>query len=617
MVFGHDVAVAAFAWSMAFLLRFNFSIPENYVHNMLQTLLWVVPLQALIFWRFGLYRGMWRFASLPDLKRILVAVGISALMVPVVLLMMQQTQVVVPRSVLALDPLLLVLFMGGSRFAYRSWKEHRLYGLMEAQGKPVLIMGAGDAAAMLTKELARNHDWQVVGLLDDQVAFRDRQIHGVRVLGTLEELPEWAQRNGVMHVIIAMPSATHAERRRALDICAAAGIETLTVPSFDDLVSGRVSISQVRRVEVEDLLGRDPVELDDAGLHELIGSEVVMVTGAGGSIGSELCRQIARYQPEMLVLFELNEYALYRLEQEFRETLPQLRIVCVIGDVKNASRVSGVLHRYRPSVVFHAAAYKHVPLMEWGNVSEALANNVVGTHTLATACKAAGVEKVVLISTDKAVNPTNVMGASKRLAELVCQGLQDTLGTRFVMVRFGNVLGSSGSVIPKFREQIAKGGPLTVTHPEVTRYFMSIPEASQLVLQAGLMGKGGEIFVLDMGEPIKIAHLAKEMIRLSGFEDGEIKIVYTGLRPGEKLYEELLADDEQSLPTPHAKLRIARARTADAEWVSGLLRWVSAAVAMDEHAVKEDLKLWVEEYAGDVNGIANRPVTAPASVTLH
>ncbi|HSI22920.1 MAG TPA: nucleoside-diphosphate sugar epimerase/dehydratase [Methylophilaceae bacterium] len=617
MVFGHDVAVAALAWSMAFLLRFNFSVPEHYIHNMMQAMAWVVPLQALIFWRFGLYRGMWRFASLPDLKRILVAVGISALTVPVVLLMMQQSQVVVPRSVLVLDPLLLVLFMGGSRFAYRSWKEHRLYGLMQEQGKPVLIMGAGDAAAMLTKELARNHDWQVVGLLDDQVAFRDRQIHGVRVLGMLEELPKWAQQNGVMHVIIAMPSSSHAERRRALDICAAAGIETLTVPSFDDLVSGRVSISQVRRVEVEDLLGRDPVELDDAGLHDLIGNQVVMVTGAGGSIGSELCRQIARYQPEMLVLFELNEYALYRLEQEFRETLPQLRIVCVIGDVKNASRVSGVLHRYRPSVVFHAAAYKHVPLMEWGNVSEALANNVVGTYTLATACKAAGVEKVVLISTDKAVNPTNVMGASKRLAELVCQGLQEPLGTRFVMVRFGNVLGSSGSVIPKFREQIAKGGPVTVTHPEVTRYFMSIPEASQLVLQAGLMGQGGEIFVLDMGEPIKIAHLAKEMIRLSGFEDGEIKVVYTGLRPGEKLYEELLADDEQSLPTPHIKLRIARARTADAEWVAGLLRWVEAATAMDEHAVKEDLKLWVEEYAGDVNGIANRPVTAPASVTLH
>ena len=617
MVFGHDVAVAALAWVMAFLLRFNFSIPEHYIHNMLLTLVWVVPIQSLIFWRFGLYRGMWRFASLPDLKRILVAVGISTLTVPVILLMMQQPTVVVPRSVLVLDPLLLLLLMGGSRFAYRSWKEHRLYGLVQSQGKPVLIMGAGDAAAMLTKELARNHDWQVVGLLDDQVAFRDRQIHGVRVLGTLDELPEWAQQTGAAHVIIAMPSATHADRRRALDICAAAGIETLTVPSFDDLVSGRVSISQVRRVEVEDLLGRDPVELDDAGLHELIGNQIVMVTGAGGSIGSELCRQIARYQPEMLILFELNEYALYRMEQELRENLPQLRIVCVIGDVKNQARVSGVLLRYRPSVVFHAAAYKHVPLMEWGNVGEALANNVVGTHTLANACKAAGVAKVILISTDKAVNPTNVMGASKRLAELVCQGLQEPLGTRFVMVRFGNVLGSSGSVIPKFREQIAKGGPVTVTHPDVTRYFMSIPEASQLVLQAGLMGQGGEIFVLDMGEPIKIAHLAKEMIRLSGFEDGEIKIVYTGLRPGEKLYEELLADDEQSLHTPHAKLRIARARTADAEWVAGLLRWVEAAAAMDEHAVKEDLKLWVEEYAGDINGIANRPLTTPASVTLH
>lgn len=616
-VFGHDVAAAACAWILAFLLRFNFAIPAHYIDNMVHTLLWVVPLQAIIFWRFGLYRGMWRFASLPDLKRILVAVGIGALAVPVVLLMMQQTAVVVPRSVLVLDPLLLLLIMGGSRLAYRSWKEHKMYGLLQAQGKPVLIMGAGDAAAMLTKELARNQDWQVVGLLDDQVAYRDRQIHGVRVLGSLDELPEWAKQMGAAHAIIAMPSATHAERRRALDICAASGIETLTVPSFDDLVSGRVSISQVRRVEVEDLLGRDPVELDDAGLHELIGSQVVMVTGAGGSIGSELCRQIARYQPEMLVLFELNEYALYRLEQEFREALPQLRIVCVIGDVKNAARISGVLQRYRPSVVFHAAAYKHVPLMEWGNVCEALANNVVGTHTVASACKAAGVDKFVLVSTDKAVNPTNVMGASKRLAELVCQGLQEPMGTRFVMVRFGNVLGSSGSVIPKFREQIAKGGPVTVTHPEVTRYFMSIPEASQLVLQAGLMGQGGEIFVLDMGEPIKISHLAKEMIRLSGFEEGDIKVVYTGLRPGEKLYEELLADDEQSLPTPHLKLRIARARTADSEWVAGLLRWVEASLAMDEHAVKQELKLWVEEYVGDINNPANRPVTAPASVTLH
>lgn len=616
-VFAHDAFVAAIAWAVAFLLRFNFSIPADYFANMRLTLLWVVPLQAIIFWKFGLYRGMWRFASLPDLKRILVAISIAALMIPVVLLMIQSERVLVPRSVLVLDPILLLVIMGGSRFVYRWWKEHRRYGMMLTQGKPVLILGAGDAAAMLTKDLSRNQDWQVVGLLDDQVAFRDRQIHGVRVMGSLDELPRFASRTGAQHAIIAMPSATHSQRRRALEICDAANVEMLTVPSFDDLVSGRVSISQVRRVEVEDLLGRDPVELDDAGLHDLIGGHVVMVTGAGGSIGSELCRQIARYQPEMLVLFELNEYALYKLEQEFRETMSQLRIVCVIGDVKNASRVAGVLGRYRPSIVFHAAAYKHVPLMEWGNVCEALANNVLGTHTLADACKAAGVDKFVLVSTDKAVNPTNVMGASKRLAELVCQGLQEPVGTRFVMVRFGNVLGSSGSVIPKFREQIAKGGPLTVTHPEVTRYFMSIPEASQLVLQAGLMGQGGEIFVLDMGEPIKIADLAKEMIRLSGFEEDEIKVVYTGLRPGEKLYEELLADDEQSLSTPHAKLRIARARSADGEWVSGLLRWIESASMTDEHTVKQDLKLWVEEYAGDVNSLANRPVLPVSSVTLH
>ncbi|MDR2219846.1 MAG: polysaccharide biosynthesis protein [Methylobacillus sp.] len=598
-VFAHDAAVAAIAWVAAFLLRFNFAIAPEYIANMWQALLWVVPLQALIFWRFGLYRGLWRFASLPDLKRILLAVGVAALAVPVVLLMLQSGRVLVPRSVLVLDPILLLLIMGGSRFAYRWWKEHRLYGLLQEQGKPVLIIGGGEAATLLIRELARHQDWQVVGLLDDQEELRGRQVHGVRVLGKPDELAGFARKTGARHAIIAMPSAAHTERRRAIDICAAAGIEALTVPSFDDLTSGRVSISQVRHVEVEDLLGRDPVALDDAGLHGLIGGQVVMVTGAGGSIGSELCRQIARYEPEMLVMFELSEYALYQLEQEFREVLPQLRIVCVIGDVKNADRVTSVLHRYRPSLVFHAAAYKHVPLMEWGNVSEALTNNVLGTHTLAAACKAAGVQKFILVSTDKAVNPVNVMGASKRLAELVCQGLQDASGTRFVMVRFGNVLGSSGSVIPKFREQIAKGGPVTVTHPEVTRYFMSIPEASQLVLQAGLMGQGGEIFVLDMGEPIRIASLAEEMIRLSGFELDEIKIVYTGLRPGEKLYEELLAGDEQSLPTPHAKLRIARARSVDGAWVAGLLRWVESAVKQDEHAVKQDLKQWVEEYSGE------------------
>lgn len=614
LAFFHDMAAAGGAWILAYFLRFNFSIPTEYFQSMVQAAFWAIPLQVMVFWKFGLYQGVWRFASIPDLKRILAAVGVAALGVAALLSMLHAP---VPRSVLVLDPLLLVLMMGGSRFAYRAWKEHRLYGLMEAQGKPVLILGAGEAAAMLVKEFVRSPDWQVVGLLDDQADLHHRQIHGVKVLGFLGELAEWSACTGAAHAIIAMPSASHRDRRRVLELCAAAGVEALTVPSFDDLISGRVNISQVRRVEVEDLLGRDPVQLDDAGLHGLISGQVVMVTGAGGSIGAELCRQIARFNPELLVLFELNEYSLYRLEQEFREAAPQQRIACVIGDVKNSGRVLQVLHRFAPAVVFHAAAYKHVPLMEWENVAEALANNVVGTHTVAAACKVAGVPKMVLVSTDKAVNPTNVMGASKRLAEMVCQGLQEADSTRFVMVRFGNVLGSSGSVIPKFREQIAKGGPVTVTHPEVTRYFMSIPEAAQLVLQAGLMGQGGEIFVLDMGEPIKIARLAQEMIRLSGFGEDEIKLVYIGLRPGEKLYEELLADDEHSLPTPHPKLRIAQARSADAEWVEALLEWVAAVGNADEALIKLQLQGWVKEYVGDINASNAQPVLTAVSSTIH
>jgi FlaA1/EpsC-like NDP-sugar epimerase len=394
----------------------------------------------------------------------------------------------------------------------------------------------------------------------------------------------------------------------------------MTVPSFEDLISGKVSVSQIRPVEVEDLLGREPVNLDDAGLHDLLDGRVVMVTGAGGSIGSELCRQIARYKPSLLVFFELNEYALYTLDQEFSAALPGTKIVCVVGDVKNAKRVSAVLERYQPFVVFHAAAYKHVPLMENDNVCEALLNNVFGTHTLAQACKANHVEKFILVSTDKAVNPTNVMGASKRLAEMVCQGLQSAEGTRFVIVRFGNVLGSSGSVIPKFREQIAKGGPVTVTHPEVTRFFMSISEAAQLVMQASLMGNGGEIFVLDMGDPVKIVDLAQEMIRLSGVSEDEIKIEFSGLRPGEKLYEELLADNEHTLPTPHAKLRIARAREVDNLWVGSLCKWLDSVISQEEAAIKHDLKVWVEDYLGDIHGSkqqkSNIPLI-PTSRSVH
>ena len=388
----------------------------------------------------------------------------------------------------------------------------------------------------------------MVGILDDDTVKVGRLLQGVAVLGRLDELARWSRRLGAHSAIIAMPSATQQERRRAMDICAAAGVRVFTVPSLDDVMAGRVSAAQIRPIEIEDLLGREPVQIDNPGLTSFLAGQVIMVTGAGGSIGSELCRQIAAYRPSLLVFLEANEFALYQIQEEFAEFFRNVPLVAMIGDVKNRARVEQVLDQYRPSVIFHAAAYKHVPLMEEVNAWEAVRNNVLGTYYAAEAAIEYGVKTFVMVSTDKAVNPTNVMGATKRLAEMVCQKLQAGSNTRFEMVRFGNVLGSAGSVIPKFHEQIARGGPVTVTHPDIIRYFMSIPEAAQLLLQAGAMGRGGEIIVMDMGEPVKIADLARQMIRLSGFTEEEIAISYTGLRSGEKLFEELLANDEHTWP---------------------------------------------------------------------
>ncbi|MHB1145463.1 MAG: polysaccharide biosynthesis protein [Thiobacillus sp.] len=592
----HDILVAAFAWLAAYWLRFNLAVPPEFQAAALSTLFWVVPLQAAVFWRFGLYRGIWRFASLPDLKRIVLAVGLAALLIPVALILFR-VSAVVPRSVLILDPLLLVIVMGGSRLAYRAWKEHRLASMLHPDSKPVLVAGAGSAADFLLRELARNPaGFHVVGLLDDSRDKQGRLVQGIPVLGPLDEVAAWAKKMEVDDIVLALPSAAHGVRKRITQACAEAGLSVMTIPSLEDLVAGRVSVSSLRRIELDDLLGRDPVQLDDSGLHQLLTGQVVMVTGAGGSIGSELCRQIARFEPVKLVLFEQSELALYAMEQELPQRFPNLAIVPVIGDVKNAAWVNQVMAGQRPAVVFHAAAYKHVPLMENGNAWEAVRNNVLGTQVVAAAAQAHGVGKFVMISTDKAVNPTNVMGATKRLAEMACQAMQQPTGTRFVSVRFGNVLGSSGSVIPKFQKQIEAGGPVTVTHPEITRFFMSIPEAAQLVLQAGLMGEGGEIFVLDMGEPVRIAELARLMIRLSGADEDRIRIEYTGLRPGEKLYEELLADDESTLPTPHPKLRVAKARAAVDALPSELDGWFGAENYQTEKSVKQALTRWVPEY---------------------
>lgn len=592
----HDLLAATFAWLAGYWLRFNLSVPPEFQAAAFSTLLWVVPLYAVVFWRFGLYRGIWRFASLPDLKRIVFAVGVAALLIPVVLILFR-VKAVVPRSVLILSPLLLIVIMGGSRLAWRAWKEHRLTSVLRPSSKPVLVAGAGSAADFLLRELARNPaGFHAVGLLDDSRDKEGRLVQGIRVLGRIDQVVQWAEKAGVEDVVLALPSAAHGVRKRITQLCTEAGLNVLTVPALEDLVAGRVSVSNLRRIELNDLLGRDPVQLDDSGLHRLLTDQTVMVTGAGGSIGSELCRQIARFTPAKLVLFEQSELALYAMEQELPQTFPKLAIEPVIGDVKDEARVLDVLSRYRPSVIFHAAAYKHVPLMESGNAWEAMRNNVLGTYVLSRAARNAGVGTFVMISTDKAVNPTNVMGATKRLAEQVCQALQKPEGTRFVSVRFGNVLGSSGSVIPKFQKQIEAGGPVTVTHPEITRYFMSIPEAAQLVLQAGLMGGRGEIFVLDMGEPVKIAELASLMIKLSGFDETQIGIQYTGLRPGEKLYEELLADSESTLPTPHPKLRIARARVANLEAIEACLSWLGSASFADEMFIKERLAVWLPEY---------------------
>jgi FlaA1/EpsC-like NDP-sugar epimerase len=601
-VFVSDLLVVALAWLGAYALLSDFSIAHDQWPVIGGTLLFLVPVEAVLFRLSGLYLGIWFFSSLPDLRRIFKAVAISAVLGG--LLTMVVPSPGVPRGVAILYPVLLLVLMGGGRVAYRMWKDHLLYSALGAVGKPVLILGAGRSGAGLVQELARSQEWRVAGFLDDDPAKQRRELLGQRVYGPLGELGYWTKALKVNHVILAMPSVSDEVRQRVSSLCVRAGVTAYTVPSTEQLLLKRDRVDHVRPIDLEDLLGRSPVRIDTPEVRDLLFDRVVMVTGAGGSIGSELCRQIARLHPAQLVLFENNEFALYVLIEELTEHFPEVALVPLAGDVKDVAWLTEVMRRHTPSVVFHAAAYKHVPLMEEHNSWQAVRNNVFGTYVVAMAAQRAKVPKFVLVSTDKAVNPTNVMGATKRLAEMVCQALEGGGGaTRFEMVRFGNVLGSTGSVIPKFRAQIAKGGPVTVTHPEITRYFMSIPESSQLVLEAAAMGKGGEIFVLDMGEPVRIADLARDMIRLSGRGDDDIRIVYTGLRPGEKLYEELLSDDEHTRPTHHPKLRVAKARLVPAGWLEDVLEWLKSPLPKTDAEVRRDLRRWVPEY---------QPATLPA-----
>ena len=589
----HDISVVFLAWVFSYLLRFNFSIPEIHSDQMWQILPFVIIPLSIFFLYIGLYRGLWRFASLHDLRRIIVGAIFSFVLLVLISFAISK-QMIIPRSILIIFPVLLVFLLGINRFLYRFYKEGFL--MSRKKGESILILGAGTLGIALSKELIINKEFNVVGFLDDDSSLHNREINHIKILGNIDYLPEAVSLHGVKQLIVAIPSANKLERKKSLILAAKLKIKTLVAPSVSELVSGKLTFSHLRNVEVADLLGREIIDLNTKLIKNELKGKKILLTGAGGSIGSELCRQVINFKPEMLICFDISELALYQLEESLKIKFPGNNFIFLLGDIKNSMLLDKVLTQYRPDIVFHTAAYKHVPLVENDNVSEAFNNNVVGTYNLAVACKNAEVQKFILISTDKAVNPTNIMGASKRLAEMVCEGLQEAIGTKFVIVRFGNVLDSSGSVIPKFRSQISSGGPITVTHPEITRFFMAIPEAAQLVMQASVMGGGGEVFVLDMGAPVRIVDLAKNMINLSGLSEDQIKIKFTGLRPGEKLYEEILIDGENILPTRHKKIFIASTKNISLSWVESLILWVGTLPQKKELIIKRELKKWVQEY---------------------
>ena len=563
LVIGVHLALWAAAFVGAFLLRFDLNIPGDYWHLMGIWLPILLAIRTVTYFWFGLFHGLWRYTGLRDLISLFKAAGTStALFVLWVHFIGPQG---FPRSVYAIDWLLSVFAVGGLRVSIRTIREmtrHIASASGEGERRKILIVGAGDAGEMLMREIIKNHGgrYEVVGFVDDDPKKQRELIHGVRVLGPLDAVTELVQQHGVQEVIVAIPSAKGKEMRRIVSVCRAGGAQIRTIPGMDHLIEGRVQISQIRNVAIEDLLGREPVQLDTQLIAEHINGAVVMVTGAGGSIGSKVCRQVARYGPAKLVLVEQAENALFQIHRELQNATRNVSLVPVIADICDSRRMEAVFAQHGPTVVFHAAAHKHVPMMEW-NPGEAIKNNVFGTKKLADLADRHGVREFVMISTDKAVNPTSIMGVSKRVAEIYCQAMSQKSATRFITVRFGNVLGSNGSVVPIFQEQIARGGPVTVTHPEMKRYFMTIPEACQLVMQAGAMGTGGEIFVLDMGEPVKIVDLARDLITLSGLRPGEdIEIQFTGIRPGEKLFEELAADEERADKTRHPKIFVGRFR---------------------------------------------------------
>lgn len=551
-----DLIAIPIAWYSAYLLRFNLDfIPATELSNATHLLPMFLIAQALAFWVFKLYRGIWSLASMPDLIRILKAVllGIGIALIGLLFVPFK-----IPRSIVPIYSWLLVSLLGGTRLLYR-WAKNYNKGNLKT-GKRTLIVGAGSAADLLLRELKKNtvDGYNVLAIVDDNPAKFRCELHGVRVRGSLDLIPKLIDKYHIELVIIAMPSAKAPVVRKVINFCREAAVESRTMPSLTDLVNGKVPVGALREISVEDLLGREQVTLDWEGIGKIIKDQRILVTGGGGSIGSELCRQIALLAPGHLTIIDNSEFNLYAIDKELREKFPKLDLTAHLVDVVDFVAINKTIEKHKPDIVFHAAAYKHVPLVE-NQARAATRNNILGTYNVANAAAYNAVKKFVLVSTDKAVNPSNIMGATKRAAEIICQSFNGRVSTQFTTVRFGNVLGSTGSVIPLFKEQLQSGQDLTVTDPKITRYFMTILEATQLILQATVLSTEGEIFVLDMGEPIKIKDLAEQMIYLSGKKLGEdVNITYIGLRPGEKLYEELFYNHEQLAPTKHIKIRKAR-----------------------------------------------------------
>ena len=553
----HDLFMAAAAWQLSWLIRFNFELVAYPDWKLgLYVLPMIVLVQGLVSYRFGLYRGLWRFASLPDLWNIFRAAVIGALSITLVLFISIRLEGI-PRSILILYPVFLIFLLGGPRLGYRFWKDNSFKFNSSAGGQKIVIVGAGSAGEMLVREMLREGSYKPIGFIDDNLNIKNSELHGVPIIGTVEDISSIHQRYEIDNIVIAVPTATDEQMQRIVNICESTGVPIRTLPRLQEMVSSRVVLDELREVSIEDLLGRDKIELDWGIIQKGITDKIVLVSGGGGSIGSELCHQIARLNPAGLIIYEHSEFNLYNIQMEIAKAHPDVPLFAILGNICDGQSVEQTLDKHRPDILFHTAAYKHVPLLQ-NQLRIAAQNNIFGTKNLAELAIKYDCEKFVFISTDKAVNPANVLGASKRIAEMYCEWMNQRGVTKFITVRFGNVLGSAGSVVPLFRKQIKLGGPVTVTDPEITRYFMTIHEACQLILQSSAMGNGGEIFVLDMGKPVKINYLAEQMIKLSGRNhDKDIKITYTGLRAGEKLYEELFYENENRKETEHVKILLA------------------------------------------------------------